>query len=172
MADRVTKKILLEKAMTWAGVNYAPGLNTMPEAGAKYAEKQKFGKIVGADGSGVDFELLPLADTLKRFGEGDTSEQVMKSLSFHQEQAAQSGGASASGNQTGTGDSKESDGQNSANDGLPEDFPMKHVFEAPNKHSETGFKTVEEIQKFSREQLIEIDGIGGTSADKALAYGK
>lgn len=180
MSEKITKKILLEQAMTWAGVNYAPGVNTMPEKGANYAARKKFGKIIGGDGNDVDFDLLPLADTVKRFGDGDTSEVVLKSIAFHQSLAAEAaermsvGGNRilGAGNGDGDGDGDGKGVQGNENNGLPEDFPMKHVFEAPNKHSETGFKTVEEIQKFSREQLIEIDGIGATSADKALAYGK
>lgn len=57
-------------------------------------------------------------------------------------------------------------GGDKTSDGLPEDFPMRHVFDA------LGFKSVEEIQAKSREDLIALDGVGPTSADKALAYGK
>lgn len=51
-------------------------------------------------------------------------------------------------------------------DSLPEDFPMRHVFD------KLGFKSVEEVQAKSREDLIALNGIAETTADKALAYGK
>ena len=45
------KEILLEKPMTWAGVNYAPGQNKMPDAAASYALKRNFGKSVSQSGT-------------------------------------------------------------------------------------------------------------------------
>lgn len=50
--------------------------------------------------------------------------------------------------------------------GLPEDFPMRHVFQ------KLGLDSVEEIQAKSREDLIALDGIADKTADKILAYGK
>lgn len=52
-----------------------------------------------------------------------------------------------------------------ATEGLPEDFPMRHVFERE------GFKSVAEIQNKTRDELIAIDGIGEKTADAALHYG-
>lgn len=49
--------------------------------------------------------------------------------------------------------------------GLPEDFPMRHVFERE------GFKSVAEVQSKSREELTDINGIGEKTADAALRYG-
>ena len=49
---------------------------------------------------------------------------------------------------------------------LPENFPMRHVFE------KLGFKSVEEVQAKPREELTALDGIGAATADKALAFGK
>lgn len=94
------QKVALEKAMTWAGINYAPGLNTMPEGAAKYAIKRNFGKAVNFDSeepvtaetvdvgeTEVDStNVLSLEETMKRFGEGDSSEIVFKSLKFHQQE--------------------------------------------------------------------------------------
>lgn len=62
------------------------------------------------------------------------------------------------------------DEANASGGGLPEDFPMKHIFEAPNVLTTTGFKSVAEIQTFSKEDLVSIDGVGDKSADAALAY--
>ena len=49
---------------------------------------------------------------------------------------------------------------------LPEDFPMRHLFE------KLGFNSVEEVQAKSRDELIALDGIAEKTADKALNYGK
>lgn len=49
---------------------------------------------------------------------------------------------------------------------LPDDFPLGSVFE------KLGFKSVADIQAKSEEELVALDGIGASSARKALAYGK
>ena len=123
MAEK-TVEIQLSRAMTWAGVNYAPGLNKMPEAAASYAERRRFGR----------------ATDVQAEAQADTSD----------EQA--------------TGEQTTGNNSNQPETGLPEDFPMKHVFE------KSGFKSVAEVQAKTREELIALDGIGEKSADAALAY--
>ncbi len=69
-------QILLEKPITWAGTNYAPGLNEMPEAAAKSAAKRKFGKIVG------ESEAETKAEEKIDFPEDFPRRQVFEKLGF------------------------------------------------------------------------------------------
>jgi hypothetical protein len=166
MSEKVNKKVRLTKPMTWAGVNYAPGQNEMPEAAANYAVKRKFGTIAGAGETVAelpeDFTPLPLEETIERMGKGDLSDEFLDSLKVHRAaitEHAKSGkplSALLGSEKTQTG----------GGDELPEDFPMRHAFD------KLGFKSVAEVQAKSREELIALDGIGETTADKALAYGK
>lgn len=182
-----TKQVQLSKPMTWGGVNYAPGLNEMPAAAVDYAVRKNFGKTdKGSAPVSEDFKPLSLEETMKRFSEGDPSDEVFESLKFHQ---AEISGGMKSGkprNETiekvdGVGDEKTdkelgatadenkkavTENKNEGSAELPEDFPMRHVFD------KLGFKSVEEVQAKSREELIALNGIAETTADKALAYGK
>ncbi len=106
---------------------------------------------------------------MERFQKGDSSEDVFKSLKFHQS-AIVGGGMKSS--ETGyspddkaLGKTKTGEGE-TGNEGLPEDFPMRHVFD------KLGFKTVEDVQAKSFDDLVALDGIADASATKALAYGK
>lgn len=183
-----TKKVQLSKPMTWSGVNYAPGLNEMPAAAADYAVRKNFGKTdKGSASVSEDFEPLSLEETMKRFSEGDPSDEVFESLKFHQAKISEGmkpppinnaekvdGGAvdektdkEVGANADETEKAKAvTENKNEGSAELPEDFPMRHVF------SKLGFKSVEEVQAKSREELIALNGIAETTADKALAYGK
>src|SRR5688572_14238650 len=92
----------LTRPFTWAGKNYSPGAVELPEAGANYAARRKFGTIAG--------------------GSATTTET----------------GAPGGTEKTGT------EGGNNTEGGLPEDFPMRHVFD------KAGFKSVAEVQAKSR----------------------
>lgn len=194
-----TKKVQVSKPFTFAGAEY--GVMThpeMPEDAAKYAERRKFGKVLGeksAEAATEGFTPLPLAETLKRMNSLDLSDEVLDSIKVHRDEITEGikSGKSlgeiagmerfGSGDKTGiesgaqTGDEGagkpegEGGGQQSAT-GLPDDFPMKHVFENPNELSKNGFKSVAEIQAHTLEQLISINGIAERTAQKALAYGK
>lgn len=185
------KKVQLSKAFTWGGVNYAPGSVELPEAAAAYAVKRGFGKSGGdsaASETSAGFKPLSRDETMKRFMEGDSSDEVFESLKFHQQALVEEQNRNKAGDgETGInanskskdeetgGNSGDSEGGSQSENppaGLPEDFPMEHIFSKPNKLSETGFTSVADIQKFSREELISIDGIAEKTADKALAYGK
>lgn len=49
--------------MTWEGVNYGIGVNTMPEAAAEYAKKRNFGTDADEeDGSGIDASISDLPE--------------------------------------------------------------------------------------------------------------
>lgn len=77
------------------------------------------------------------------------------------------GGADEKADDSPTGNAEtESGGGKGSENGLPEDFPMRHVFDT------AGFKSVAEVQAKSREELIALDGIAEKTADKVLAYGK
>lgn len=128
--------------------------------------RSTFTGVSGEDGS----KFLSLEETMKRFGEGDSSDIVFASLKHHQATIANERNRGYSpdekamkktGNE-GTGKSLPNDGDKE----LPEDFPMRAAF------VELGFKTLEEIQKLSKEQLVGLKGIGEATAEKALAYGK
>jgi hypothetical protein len=149
--------------------------------------------------SASDFQPLPIKETLERMSQGDLSDEVLDSMKVHrdviqeaqksgkslsvflaemsekeksdQKSEVQSGGQSKTENQKGEGKTDDKT-QTSKVMGLPEDLPMKHILEKPNKFSETGFNTVAEVQGLTREQLIDIDGIAEKTADKILAYGK
>lgn len=164
MSDKKVK-VSLSKAMTWAGVNYAPGINTMPEAAAKSAINRKLGAAVEGQGENQapeDFTPLGFEETMDRFQDGDTAPEVFQSLKYYQPKmaAAKKAGMTPSeflalepvGGKT--------------NEGLPENFPMRHIFD------KLGFKTVEEVQAKSFDELVALDGIAEASATKALAYGK
>lgn len=165
------KKIMLSKAMTWSGINYAPGLNHMPVAAADSAVRRGFGALLesaagGKDDEGVaasetGFTPLSFEETVKRFDENDFSDEVMRSMQTHKETFAE---FKASGLSTEEFVKSLTKGET----GLPEDFPMRHVFEKLGED----FDSVEKIQKISLEDLIAVDGIGEASAKKALAYGK
>jgi len=204
VAEKKTKKIALEKAMSWAGINYAPGINTMPEDAAKYAIKRNFGRGADEAAAAEDEAFTPLSieETMERFSNGDSSDEVFKSLKFHQQTIVKSrgplkedggtgeqqndggtSGQSATGGKTDedlkaesdakakadadakTESEKGSPGGNAAK-GLPDSFPMKHVFE------KLGLTSVEEIQSMSKEDLVKLDGIADASAEKVLAFGK
>ena len=116
------KQVVLTKAMTWGGKNYAAGQNTMPEAAAASAVKRNLGTLRESQGGSS--------------GENETKEKT--------------------------------ENQTKEVTGLPEDFPMRHVFEKLG----TDFDSVEKIQGKSLEELIAIDGVGEATAKKALEYGK
>ncbi len=147
--------------------------------------------------SAADFQPLSVKETLERMSQGDFADEVLDSMKVHRKtiDEAKNSGKSLSTfldeleekeKSTGAPDGKpktegqKGEGEGKAEDktgtpkvtGLPEDLPMKHILEKPNKHSATGFNTVAEIQALTRDQLIEIDGIADKTADKILAYGK
>ena len=174
MSDK-NKTVQLAVAMTYGGVNYAPGVNTMPEAAAKSAIKRKLG-VAADEQSGEtvseDFKPLPFEETMERFSEGDTAPEVFESLKFYQPMMAEAKKAGMTLGEFLAQDGETTDrnrgvlGKSSAETGLPENFPMRHVFE------KLGFKSVEEVQAKSLEELTALDGIAEASATKALAYGK
>lgn len=67
-----------------------------------------------------------------------------------------------------TKEDQEKENNSSANtsEGIPADFPQRHVF------VKLGFKSVAEIQAKTKEDLVALDGIAEPSAEKALRYGK
>lgn len=178
MSEKVTKKVRLTKAFTWAGINYAPGQNDLPEAAANYAVKRGFGTIVGEADLPEDFEPLSREETMERFTKGDDSEEVFKSLRFHQaaiaaerekfakERSAEDTEKPEDGKTEDGKTGKEITEPDPPKTDLPENFPMRHAFD------KLGFKSVEAVQAKTREELIALEGIGESTADKALAYGK
>lgn len=163
------KQVQLQRGMTWAGVNYAPGLNNLPEAAANSAVKRKFGVLVddgdkknGSASKADDFKPLDFEETMERFEDNDFSDEVMRSMQFHQETVKQ---FRASG-QTPSEFLKKLEAENKSKDLLPENFPMRHVFAKLGEQ----FDSVEKIQATSLEDLIKLDGIAEASAKKALEY--
>ncbi len=179
------KWVRVKDWVTSRGVDYPPGEHEMPEESAKSIVTKGLGEYVedGGDKSNV----LPIKETIERMSQGDLSDEVLDSMKVHRDviQEAQKSGkplrvfldelsekeksAQKSDDPSSVGDPKD---KGKTEDGLPEDFPTKTILEKPNKHSETGFKTVAEVQALTREQLIEIDGIADKTADKILTYGK
>lgn len=188
------KKVQVTKPFTYAGAEFGEGLHPeMPEAAARYAEKRKFGRILGEKAPeaeiSADFTALSLEETVKRMSRGDFADEVLDSMKVHRDaitEHAKSGkpmselfSGESTNSKTDGGQSGEENNQKTENEketekvtGLPDDFPMKHVFENPNILNSKGFSSVEEIQKHSLEELISIDGIAEKTAKKALAYGK
>ena len=153
MSDKKVK-VVLAMAVTFKGIDYPSGEQEMPEEAAKLAVKKKLGTISGEAGES-EFTPLSVEETMERFQKMDFSDEVMKSLQFHKDTLA---------HQFGPPSIPSGDGLTES--GLPEDFPMRRVFE------KLGFKTVEEVQAKTLQELIDLDGIAEPSATKALAYGK
>lgn len=146
-------KVLLEKPATYKGVSYQAGEQELPEAAASAAVRKGLGKIIGGGNKKAGFKPLSVEETMKRFEAGDSSDEVFESLRFHQ--AAIVG--------AGKGEQRSAAKEPA---GLPEDFPMKHVFES------FGFKSVAEVHAKTRDELIALKGIAEKTADAALSYGK
>lgn len=159
MAEKSEKKVkvILSRAVTFKGIDYPAGEQELPEDAANLAVKKKLGKIAGESDGSQDSGFTPLSveETMERFQKMDFSDEVMKSMQFHKEALVDKFGPP----------NLFEDDENSSK-GLPEDFPMRHVF------TDLGFKSVAEVQAKTREQLIDLNGIGEATADKALAYGK
>ncbi len=191
MADKKVK-INLAKPATFGGENFAAGVVEVPEAAAAAAVKKGLGEYTDRSSAENSEDILSIEETQKRFSEGDLSDQVVASLRHHKEVLFANENASVSEQKTANTDKSSGkpsteDPKNSASgdDGngktkentpaeskLPEDFPMRHIFEKSNKLAPDGFKTVAEVQSKTRQELIDLDGIAEKSADAALAYGK
>lgn len=173
MSDK--KLVSLGKAVSYKGVDYAPGLNEMPEDAAKLAVNRKFGTY--ADGTAApvaglpeDFKPFPFEETMRRFEEGDDSSDVFNSLKFYQPKikAAREAGISLkeylekeTANQAeSVGDDKGKDA-----DDFPEGFPSR----PKNTLLKLG-KTYAEVSAMNRDALIELDGIAATTADEILVF--
>lgn len=165
------KQVQLNKPLTWAGENYPAGTVEIPAAAADYAEKKGIGKILknGSVEKAADvsqsFEPLTIRETVERMNKGDFTDDVLDSMKVHREvieKAAKSGKSL----EEFLKENSEDDAKTKNITGLPEDFPMRHLFE------KLGFKSVEEVQAKSREELIALNGIAEKTADKALNYGK
>lgn len=143
--------------------------------GKEFAERATDKGISITDNQAENFEPLSVEETLKRFREMDYSDEVMRSMQFHQETIkAQSGNYQKSEEQDArTGGSeksrqKENDPPMENNppvedDEFPVEFPSRSKFIKADK-------TFAEVKKMNREQLIEIDGIAEKTADDVLAY--
>lgn len=173
MSDKKVK-VLLSVAVTYGGVDYPAGEQLLPEDVAKAAKKKKLGTIAGEESEeSKDFTPLSIEETMERFGKGDSSDEVFQSLKFHQKTIVEGGikgGKSraeldaensnqSSGSQTNSEESGTKFGE------YPDDFPMAQVLHG------LGVKFAD-VQKMSREELINLKGIGEKSADAILVYGK
>lgn len=85
MAEK-TKKVLLSKALTWAGENYAPGVNALPEAAANYAVKRDFGKIIEEDTAGGGSQ--PAGSETGEFPDDFPMAQVLHGLGLKYEEVS------------------------------------------------------------------------------------
>lgn len=149
-----------------------------------------------------EFEPLSREETWEKFTSGDDSDIVFKSLKFHQAamvkerrkhdeelEKRRPGRESENSNSQTSGENRQSETEtdeesekteetkeqsetetenNSAttSEGIPANFPMRHIF------VKLGFKSVAEIQAKTRDELIALNGVAETTADKALAFGK
>ena len=164
-----TFEINLQTPMTYAGVNYAEGINKMPEAAAKSAIKRKFGTEVGSnkkDGDSEaktdDFKPLSFDETMTRAEKFDFSDDVVKSLQFHQETIKEFRTSGLSPKEF----LEKLEAEKQEFEKLPKNFPMRHVFAKLG----ADYDSVEKIQALGLEKLIELEGIAEGSAKKALEY--
>lgn len=115
--------------------------------------------------TGSEFTPLSREETMERFTKGDSSDIVFQSMKHHQSSFAEDRAKDEADREEWLKKAAEEAGKGKS-EGLPEDFPMRHVFEG------LGFNSVEAIQGKSRDELIALNGIGEKSADAVLAYGK
>ena len=186
MTKEKERVVHLNSATTYKQKDYPAGINTVSKEVADLIVRKNLGHIVDGDSieaesaavaaaeSGEEFEPLSLEETMKRFQSGDSSDEVFKSLKFHQPAIVEGMRAGESRRETiektdGAKDKEKSSGgsEETGDDSeLPKDFPQRHVF------INLGFKTLAEVQALTEEKLIELDGIGEATAKKALSYGK
>lgn len=166
VAEKTEEKkvsVNLSRFVTFKGVDYPPGVHEVPADFADRVVRKKLGELTDQPVNEIsEFEPLSLEETMNRFGEGDSADIVFQSLKFHQPTIVAQRKAEMENKKT----EKSEDDLKETTEGIPADFPMRHIFV---KH---GFKSVAEIQAKTKEELVALDGIADASADKALAYGK
>ena len=191
-------KVNLLVAVTYAGIDYAEGIHELSEDAAESIVGKNLGEYLDENVPANDpknqeteeFEPLSVEETMDRFSNGDASEIVFLSLKYHQpliaerrrqdqleaeKRRAEAGAmkraqelskTESSKTESSTSNEVTEKTKNAPVEELPADFPFRHAFE------KLGFKSVEQVQSKTREELIAMDGIAETSVDKALAYGK
>lgn len=170
-----TVRISLDKGMTWAGINYAPGLNDLPIAAAASAVKRKFGTLTedsaSVDDVPEDFQPVEFKEFSERLMKGDGAPEIFESLKFYQPKikaAYEAGISPAEYIEKEAAESalmkSESKTETDADD-FPEGFPSR----PKNTLLKLG-RTYAEVFKMTREDLIALDGVAATTADEILAF--
>ena len=194
-------KVKIDVYSTYGGEDFPPGEHEVSEEAAKCFVEKKLGSIVGENSGTEQIvllvdesELFEPKEAVEKYLEGDSSEKVFNSLKAHQseileflkaegerfknsfgeppqslEEAQKELAAETIGDVKEVVESEKTEELVSANkteeQPLPEDFPSVAKF------NKLGFKTLGEVQKLTKENLVSL-GISDATADKALSFGK
>lgn len=194
-------KVKIDVYSTFGGEDFPPGEHEVSEEAAKSFVEKKLGSVVLENTEAVttvlvvdDSDLFEPKEAVEKYLEGDSSEKVFNSLKAHQSQIVellkaewerlkndfakppQTLGEATNAVTTEKTEeveevveSKKTEEVVSENQTeekpLPEDFPSLAKFK------KLGFKTLDEVQKLTKENLVSL-GISEATADKALSFGK